>query len=345
MIRASCLKILLVAGVALGAAMASEARAALDPCQLVAIWPMRGSTMESIEAGIDKIGCTKGKSDSAHFKSWVCGSDSAPTTLMLLRQQRYDNPVTLVAENPNLSLHDIRKCLQRPASDRPHFSSASLVEADEVSVLYPEPKAFRQLTLGSINYLVGSTVPGDEGAKLVEQRLFGISRPAFPVGSVEIAGKNIISTPVDEVIDALKQRGSTIIADETKAWLRQIKLTPPSGLDGVVSVQINSVARHILDVTYVVKDLPSYEALIAAMEAKYGASTRVADKAKNCTYRGWESQAAYGSRVLGEHCPGKDAILLINSVMTQQHNAVLEMINKPPPPDAPKKRAIDRDNF
>lgn len=334
--------------VSFGLFFAGEACAAVDPCRLAAIWPVRGSTLESVEAQIDELGCAKEKSETAHVKSWICGPENAPSELLLAREKGVlGEYVNLVVQDDALSLHDIRRCLHLQTPDQPHFNPVSLVEADQVTVVSPDRKVFTRLTHGSLHYIAGSNSLSDEGLKIVESAFFQIERPGSASGRVEVAGKNIISTPVDEVVQALKQRGSEFVREDSPGggWYRQIELTAPTGLDGVLSVEIEAGGRHIFSVTYVVRDIPAYEALIAAMEGKYGDSMRVPAKDGKCVHRFWESLANSDSTVIGSYCAGRATIELVNTVAMQQEMAVARKFSEPAPPDISKRRMIDRDNF
>lgn len=135
-------------------------------------------------------------------------------------------------------------------------------------------------------------------------------------------------------------------SDENKGEIfRSVKLSAPMGLEGVREITIQGLRRHIWRVTYDVPSQSSYEALIAALDSKYGRSEREDSANKGCSYREWTTGSYNAVEIIGEYCPHGSHVWFKNIVADGQLEAYREYLNEMSKQEEEKKPVIDRDNI
>lgn len=329
------------------------AQAALDWCRMATLFPTSNLKFEEIAASIDPLGCRSLPTQSAHFRIWRCFDRKADDTLIFLEREEsgYDPLTVLTFETEYQNLDFLRSCPGVATSPRQKFDKDSIALIDQAQ------RSSGQYGLGrttiSLFGLAGDTTyaaaghpeRGDNVLSYIEGSFFGYSRPRMSFSSVELAGKKLIETPVDEILAALEERGAKIRKDESTpgGLYRAVTLSAPIGLEGVSEIAIQSMKRHVSMVIYTVPEKTSYEALIAVLDQKYGASERVPSSNAGCTVREWSSGSPSVVEILGEFCPAGSHIWYTNLIVKGQREAYIEHLERLR--KTPRKPVIDRDNL
>jgi hypothetical protein len=206
----------------------------------------------------------------------------------------------------------------RARTNEPPFDPASILVQDRWGVGRYGDQMVTLLGLGGPATIVAgypqtaySNGEVSTPVELVERGLYGVSRQSFGYTSVEIAGKNLYSTPAPEIIVALQERGSTIISStqEPGRSIRMTYLSPPTGLDGVTRVQVQMLNRHTLMLAYFIRGEADYMTFVGLLDGRYGRSTARAGTGtgtgtgtenRSCRFRSWRSGSV---NITGELCP------------------------------------------
>jgi hypothetical protein len=338
-----------------------EAQAAVDWCRFLPLLPSPDRSFDQIAAGIDQLGCTALPQESAHARSWLCTDREVDDTAVMLNHMvsRYgDEPNLLIIESPALSsLSPFRTCGAREMSGGVRdgeFDPGSIAVRDRLTIM----RDYRMLTLHLLRIAgAGSMVSGYpdrlEGTPVVEiaeTGLFGIRRESYPSTGVEIAGRNLITSPARDVVAALEARGARITSREPSSQLAQtIVLTAPVGLDGVSSISVHTLGQHVSQVHYEITGLEAYQSFVGLLDERYGRSTaengRTSDR-RECRDRFWFSGKI---TIGGQYCPTTGyGIWFTNMVVDAQreaHVAYLRRMQADRAGTPSRRRRIDPDNL
>jgi hypothetical protein len=336
-------------------AWSGGAEAAIHWCDFIPILPGDGVDFAQTAAGVDAMGCVKVPQESAHTRSWRCSDQEANDTFVYLTHLvggYGSEPNLLIVSNSGLAdFARLRACGPSavPASGSVGaFDSSSIALKDRVTITRRYlPQQVYLVGIGTENNLVAFYPERFESMPMLEaaeQIMFGYQRPSSPTTQVEVAGKNLIASPADEVISALESRGARVTSREQPTPLRSdTHLTPPLGLEGVTKVTIGAFERHVADVEYTLTGLQDYMAYVALLDGRYGTSTAEngAGESKACRNRYWQSG---NISILGEYCPPDDyRIGFFNDVVSDELEAYRELLRRPP--DRSPRRTIDPDNL
>jgi hypothetical protein len=333
-------------------ALATPAAAAVDWCRAIGFFPSVETSFEQSAAGIDSLGCKARSSDSAHLKMWSCDDQKPGDTSVYLERETagYDRRTVLTFETGYSDLDHIRRCPGvESAGER--FDGESIAFADQVVRRFGGYGLRRHrialFKLLGPSIIAGGFSDGDPVWKYAEESFFGYRRPTTALSSVEIAGKRLLGTPLDDILDALKERGAAIRKDERgeEGLFRSVTLAPPTGLDGVSEVFVQALRQHVWKAVYTVPTLTAYQALVAALDSKYGASERRSSSNKGCTVREWAHGGYNAVEVVGEYCPHGSHLWFTNRIVDgqlQAHRDFLKQIIEAPKRKQPQ---IDRDNI
>jgi hypothetical protein len=339
--------------IALMAFWPATAQAAVDWCRMATLLPTSHLKLEEMAASIDAMGCRALPTQSAHFRMWRCSDRKADDTWIFLEREEsgYDPLTVLTFETEYQNLNYLRSCPGIETSPQQKFDKDSIALIDQARRTSGQYGLDR--TTISLFGLAGDTTysaagypeRGDNVVSYIEGSFFGYSRPRMSFSSVELAGKKLIETPVDEILGALQDRGAKIQKDESTpgGLYRAVTLSAPIGLEGVSEIAIQSMKRHVSMVTYTVPEKASYEALIAVLDQKYGTSERAPSSNAGCTVREWSSGSPSVVEILGEFCPGGSHIWYTNLIVKGQREAYIEHLERLR--KSPRKPVIDRDNL
>lgn len=319
------------------AVCASPAQA-MNWCALPGLLPSYQSDFETIAARIEpETGCARQPSDSAHTASWKCEDDPQTDqfdggSILLVREP--GSPTSLIVFAVEADLEKIRAC--NPARYRvtDEFRPGNVLRRGSIAI--GGGKSLTLLWGGSDS--LNAVYTGGIGDDLAEA--LGGYRPESSTTRIEVAGKNLISTPVRELLAAIEGRGAKIIEttgdEENGIW----ELSPMIGLSGVQRIKVQGFLRHTMMVTYSFDSVNSYKAYIPLLDDEYGASSP--SKVDSCTVRFWKSLDA---AIVGKVCPGKDPVMLLsNRIASNQFLAIAKKIREEPETKRAEP-AIDRDNF
>lgn len=320
------------------------ARAELNWCNLTPA--LTASSFEEAVIAIRQVGCKENPSDSAHFRSWKCDDRTTADTLIFADRDGALFYVSAIV--PRDILDSFSSC--------PGVESAAK-QFDRDSIAY---RGGAQIRFGSYGIsrrevlfyeLAGLRVVGtgsgysERATKMfLEGAFYGYSRPTIASSSVEIGGKPLYGTPAKEIIDALMARGSRLLTDKgvSEGAGKVTSLTAPIGLEGVTEIEVVSIGPHASTVRYTLAGTAAYEAIVAALDEKYGRSTR--SGAQRCTTRQWNASTFSAVRIIGEHCADSARVWFDNRVVRNQFDefgAWLKEVSK----DTPRKPSIDKDNI
>lgn len=343
----------MLAYAALLGAWSGSASAALDWCKIAELFPTKSQTFESAAAGLDRLGCEALPQESAHFRAWVCADlGSRDTWLFLERTQSTFAPITaLVIDTPRTSLAHLSHCTGFPEPSS-WFDSESIAASEQIArqIGYADRASnILFFELGSKAVIAGGTPDNLSLSKYVEATFFGYGRSnSYERGSAEIAGKNLYMTPLREVVLAVERRGARVTLDNAAKLelVHHIELDPPVGLEGVSKVTIVGLKEHIVNVIYDVPKLVHYDALVRALESKYGHSEKSSSTQKGCTTRVWPS-GRYSTgpiKIIGHYYRKGSRIWFLNTVPRSQFEAYGEYL-KSLEKQSPSLPQIDADNI
>ncbi|WP_205481584.1 hypothetical protein [Sphingomonas arenae] len=335
--------------VAFSIATGSSAEAATW-CEITRALPSTMIGFAEVETSMNSSDCKPQALTSAHRRTWDCKTeDGKPATVGLLRVEDGPRAGTVVwyALQPELeSLDSIRPCHPQPAYISPvsRFDAGSIAVRDRLSVKQRIGSTdLSLLSFGPIGIAVAGTGYQRHAEQLVEEAVFGFSRPFSPSTSVEIAGRNLVSSSAKDIVDALIARQATLKATSDEYPFLEYQLSPPVGLEGVSEISVKAAGQLATQVIYNVADLASFMTYVELLDDKYGKSTLEAGTGqdKNCKFRLWESGKAY---IVSESCSGsKFQITFFNQVATDQIAAYLAKMEEAEKDGKGKK--IDLDNF
>jgi hypothetical protein len=120
----------------------------------------------------------------------------------------------------------------------------------------------------------------------------------FDSSEVRVAGLDITSASIDQLLLALEGRGAKTI--ETKTFAKGFakrQLEPPVGLPGVTKVLVDSFGRSVVMIEYRTPAQADYMRFVGELDEKYGASRR--ETVKGCVKRYWFNGGAF---VIGQFC-------------------------------------------
>lgn len=338
---------------------ATAANAAVDLCRFIPYLPTTNMRFEQSAAGLDTLGCSPQPVASAHFKKWFCGAGSEQVVVILSRFVDVNVDMLTLSGDGITDLAGFRNCPERDrdqsspgynltprartprrsyevpsfqtdsdTAGRPAFDPASIYIQDRMGVQVT-PLGYRATVylvgLAGHNIIVAGTPESsidyspNNPARIVENRLFGITRRDFARTSVEIAGQNLYTSSSDSIISALQSRGATIRSAETGPGVIKTVLSPPTGLEGVTSVEVLSISRHTLGVTYNIAALSNYQAFTALLTERYGqprTSPGTGRTNRACRYRFWQSGVV---SIAGETCPNQPFVInFLNEAISEQ---------------------------
>ncbi|WP_126177140.1 hypothetical protein [Tsuneonella rigui] len=300
---------------------------------------------------IDQLGCRSLPSQSAHFRAWACSDIKEDDTVVYLERQQsgYQPGTILTFETDHKDLEAIHGCPGIEPSpltfDRESIGwTEEVLRKSDKYGLYKNSIAL--FALAGASYIAGGTPDRKGVAAYVESNFFGYRRPTIASTSVELGGKNLFDTPLQGVVDALASRGAQMRSDESQSDIfRTAKMSAPLGLDGVSEISIQGIRGHVWKVIYTIPSQTSYEALISALDSKYGASEREESTNKGCSYREWETDSYDAVEIVGEYCPGGSHVWFTNIVADGQLKAYREYLDEMSKRSDEKKPVIDRDNI
>lgn len=340
---------------------ASTAHAAVNLCRFIPYLPNSDMPFERSGAGVDTLGCRTEATTTAHLKQWICGTGSEAVGVSLIH---------LVPENMNIMLFDgaitgldgfrgcpsaevsaYRRAVEARRTQPPAFDPGSILVQDRLTIGPYLGVTLTYLDVAGRGTIVtgwpGSAYSAVHGrvtpVSAIEQISFGVTRQDYQSTQVEIAGQNLYTTPAPEIIAALQGRGSTISATTTpNDRHKTTTLTAPVGLDGVTRIEVESLNRHTLAVTYHLEGLTQYTTYASLLDGRYGRSTvsnGTGATNRNCRYRRWVSGAII---IRGEYCPAASAIIFTNQVAELQLFQAAARARRPAQPNRP---IIDPDNL
>lgn len=330
----------------------SHAAAALNWCQLTTLFPSASTNFEQSAQAIDQLSCRSLPTESAHFRMWECSDIEADDTVVYLErlQTGYRGGTILTVQSERENLDHLRTC---PGIGRSGttFDRESIGWIDEVTRKTDRysftGNSIALFALAGSSFIAGGTSDKKDVAAYVERNFFGYQRPTLATSSVELGGKDLFGTPVQDIVDALVARGSEIRSDDSEGDIfRTVKMSAPVGLEGVSEIAIQGLRRHVWRVTYDVPSQASYEALVAALDSKYGRSERANSTNKGCSYREWATGSYNAVEIIGEYCPNGSHVWFKNVVADGQLQAYREFLDEMSKrSDEKKKPVIDRDNI
>lgn len=340
-------KSLITAAVAVSALCASPAQA-MNWCALPGLIPQREADFEALAERIGpETGCAREPSDSAHKASWVCQDDPATETIEFANLQLIREPgsrITLLVGAVNMSdLGRLQACSPTYRIENTFDPGSILFRGSLSDSSYRTWGMIHLLSEGpqgvAILYTSETRSVGSRASEATEG-IFGFTPRSYPRTDIEVAGKNIVSTPAREVLVALQDRGAKVLETvdddgETAIW----ELGPILGLNGVDRITLMESYRHVLMVKYRFESVDAYRQYLPLLDSKYGVSRPVKDE--GCTLRQWKSgDGGIMGKVCGTAAP---ELTLYNDIALEQVNAISKLKKE----KATSKRGptIDRDNF
>lgn len=333
------------------------AQAEVDWCRFLRSLPGPGNSFEQIASQVTASGCEVEQRNSAHSQSWTC-TDASPrdSRVLLFRQaQGYPQFTALIISSPRLtSLAHLQQCPTVEATRSRWSMTAPALPVDgfrrrpdeaigrdgasgSAAVFEPGSIVLRErlpvrinysttnlylLGFDSAAYVVAASPEGFGSTTAIaeiERGLFGIRRESYPTTVVEIAGKNLISTPTEEIVAALLSRGATQIGREDGSISTKVRMSPPVGLTGVDRVTVESIGRHAWEVEYRLAGADDYTRFVALLDGRYGRSSQRASTVqarRACRLRGWSAGKV---EIIGETCPdSQPTIRFVNFVQIRQ---------------------------
>lgn len=333
------------------ATWSSAASAALDWCHVTTLFPSSTSSFDQSASAIDKFGCTAVPSESAHLRMWKCADAKPDDTFIFLERQvsGYPQRTVLTLQTDKKNLDNLRNCPGIDALPKT-FDSMSIALTDQVQRRGGQYGLYRSkislFVLAGSSYIAGGT-PDGEVATYIEEDFFGYRRPSYASSPVELGGKRLFGTPINEVVQALTARGAQVRTDKIAGdgLFRAVELSAPVGLEGVSEIRIQTIKDHVWKVIYTVPTLAAYDALVGALDQKYGRSERSTSSNKGCTYREWGTGYSAAVEIVGEYCASGSHIWFTNKIADVQREAYIKHLDRmSQEPKAPKPQ-IDKDNI
>lgn len=333
---------------AAAAAFSASPAQAMNWCALLDLAPTSENDFERVAARIESAtGCPREATDSVHLAQWRCegGPDDGTESLVSINLQR--TPGTGIALYVlTFDFTDFSRFRNCPGG--PFRVSETFVPGDVLKRGTLAPRGIGpQFTLlsrgGEELSIFYSTVNGysDPFGNVYRRTLGGYEAKSYVQTSVRIAGKNLLSTPAPEMIEAMTARGAQVTGTEQRGLLDKWTLSSMVGLGGVSSIVVSAYQRHITTVEYLLESVDDYRSFMALLDQQYGRSTPVNDK--GCTYRTWTSGDAL---IVGEVCNGRARISFNNRVALDQGAAVAkQMRGSGTASKSPPRPSVDRDNY
>lgn len=321
-------------------------------------WCALPDLISSSEADFERIaplvegatGCKRKATGSAHDGEWACQDDPATPnnewTLVKLLRTPGEGIHLMVGGAGLQSLDALRACSKGGVTDGTRFVTGNVAHRDQVTMDYGT-KAITLINMGASSVGVaytGRRFGADSFGEGVVRELFGTEPETYPTTAVKLAGADPLATDVFDLVAAFRRRGSSVASSQDlDESIPDWKLTPPTGLPGVTSVEITGFVRHLLHATYILAGVADYERYMALLDREYGTSRRSTDE--GCAVRHWSAGRV---TIVGRHCAkaGVSSIRFHNEVTANQLSAYVDKRKKDeaakPGSDKPK---IDRDNF
>lgn len=342
--------------------ISAPAHAELNWCRFMPLLPSITGSFEQSAAGLDQLGCQSAPVDSAHTRAWLCTDraqgDTSVILLRIVSTSRYavtgNDPVFLIVTQDDFGdLDRLRQCPGfRASGTRQPFVPGSIAARDSMIVTHDyRVRTVHLLNVAGTGRLISASsdrMEGEESVALAERITMGITRSSYPTTSVEIAGANLIRSAASDIIVALEGRGARVTGrtEPVPGLMVDTTLSPPTGLDGVLSVIVRSFNRHVDHVRYRLNGEANYMTYVGLLDARYGRSSprNGTGQFAACRYRSWTSGDV---TVTGSFCPDTGHSIWFNNMVvdrqSEQFNARLDERSRSP--QTPQRPRIDPDNL
>ncbi|MCA1749263.1 MAG: hypothetical protein ABR601_09685 [Parasphingopyxis sp.] len=322
---------------------------ATGPCDILKLISGYRLDFQSIATSADRMaGCARQPSESAHFLSWRCDEETDPSTIYLISEEGA-NPTLVWRTFDNAVQFPLTSCATGDAySRRPSIDRSFVPEsiARRFSVRVPRASA-RAFVLGAepfhVSLLVVTSSYSAEGTlQDIERLVFGIEPEYLANTEVEVSGVNLISYPLNQIIESLLSRNSIILSSSNEGdFISEYRMSPPIGLPGVSELRLMGAVAHAMVVEYTIPNISDYERYIELLDVDYGLSARRTDG--DCTTRVWSSGDVH---ILGRYCSNAGSTIRFTNLpalrqIGEYFDYIEEQSDSPSEQDPP----IDRDNL